>query len=202
MTNEQYVRSRLLGAIQLAGLLSQPHRVLTVEPTHEQPEPFSLSELDRLQQRPSIFENDQPSIRDAGRRAGMSTHLVEEALTRASLDTQWQFLRADVLSRLETAYVFRDKRRVVAFLEKNSFLVPLLLQISSKLRDYFGALSMIALEVSIDPENGKYEELWARIQTNLEASKAVRLLTRFDEEWWLDASVTSQNLMNVNLEFV
>lgn len=108
----------------------------------------------------------------------------------------------DILSRLESVYIFRDEARVRSFLEKNAFLAPLLLQANRKIRDYFNASPIIALEVSVDPENGNYQELWARVQTHLSPTDALPVLTRFDEEWWLQASAASKNLLNIKLEYV
>ncbi len=105
------------------------------------------------------------------------------------------------MKTLKMLYLFRDEKAVASFLEKHSFLTPLLLQAHEKIEEYFGP-SNVALEVSIDPDDASYEELWALIQTNLRAAEAVGLLTKFDEEWWLDASVSSQELMNFNLEFI
>jgi hypothetical protein len=109
---------------------------------------------------------------------------------------------ADILSRLESIYALREEARVRSFLEKNAFLAPLLLRANRKIRDYFDASSIIVLEVSVDPENAKFQELWARIQTHLSPADALQILTRFDEEWWVQASAASKNLLNIKLEYV
>jgi hypothetical protein len=123
-------------------------------------------------------------------------------MIRVSQPGQWIALRESVFNRLESIYVFRAVAHVKSFLEKNVFLTPLLLEANSKIREHFGTLSTIALEVSLDPENGKYQQLWARIQTGLEPADAITLLTKFDDEWWLEASVNSKNLLNIKLEYV
>jgi hypothetical protein len=111
-------------------------------------------------------------------------------------------LRTDILSRLASVYVFRDEARVRSFIERNAFLAPLLLQANSKIKDYFGSSLPIVLDVSVDPESGEYQELWARVQTRLAPTHALPILTTFDEEWWLGASVASRNLLNIKLEYV
>jgi hypothetical protein len=109
---------------------------------------------------------------------------------------------ADMLSRLESIYALHEEARVRSFLKKNAFLAPLLLQANLKIRDYFDASSKIVLELSVDPENAQYQELWARIQTHLSPADALPILNRFDEEWWARASAASKNLLNIKLEYV
>ena len=125
---------------------------------------------------------------------------MRECVDHPKAESRWP-LAADTVKTLKTLYLFRDEVDVTSFLEKHSFLTPLLLEAHQKIEEYFGP-SSVSLEVSIDPDDASYEELWALIQTSLRAAEAVRLLTKFDEEWWLDASVSSQELMNFNLEFV
>ena len=125
---------------------------------------------------------------------------MREYIDHSKPESRWP-PAADTMKTLKMLYLFRDEKAVASFLEKHSFLTPLLLQAHEKIEEYFGP-SNVALEVSIDPDDASYEELWALIQTNLRAAEAVGLLTKFDEEWWLDASVSSQELMNFNLEFI
>ena len=146
-------------------------------------------------------EYSQSPNRNRRLRDEFALSVINDALISVSQGAQWDSLRTDILSRLESVYLVRDEGRVRSFLEKNAFLAPLLLRASSKIRDYFSA-STVALEVSLDPENGKYQELWARIQTHLSPTDALPILTRFDEEWWLQASAASRNLLNIKLEYV
>ena len=125
---------------------------------------------------------------------------MREYIDRSKSESRWP-LAADTMKTLKTLYLFRDEAAVTSFLEKHSLLTPLLLQAHGKIEEFFGSCTVV-LESSVDPDDGNYEELWALIQTNLRAADAVRLLTKFDEEWWLDASVSSQELMNFNLEFI
>ena len=124
---------------------------------------------------------------------------MREYVDHPKAESRWP-LAADTVKTLKTLYLFRDEVDVTSCHEKHSFLTPLLLEAQQKIEEYFGP-SNVALEVSIDPDDASYE-LWALIQTNLRAAEAVGLLTKFDEEWWLDASVSSQELMNFNLEFI
>ena len=125
---------------------------------------------------------------------------MREYIDRPNAESQWP-LAADAIKTLKTLYLFRDEPTVTSFLEKHSFLTPSLLQAHKKIEEYFGP-SNIILDVSVDPDDPEYVMLWARVQTTLEAGEAVRELTRFDEEWWVDRPISALELMNVNLEFV
>ena len=125
---------------------------------------------------------------------------MREYIDRPNAESQ-RPLVADTMKTLKSLYLFRDEPPVTSFLEKHSFLTPLLLQAREKIEEYFGPSSII-LDVSVDPDDPEYVMLWVRIQTTLEAADAVRLLTRFDEEWCLDTPISALELMNVNLEFV
>ena len=125
---------------------------------------------------------------------------MREYIDHPKVGSQWP-LAADTMKTLKTLYLFRDEATVTSFLEKHSFLAPLLLQTHEKIEEYFGP-SNIILDVSVDPDDPEYVMLWARVQTTLEAGDAVRELTRFDEEWWGETPISALELMNVNLEFV
>ena len=125
---------------------------------------------------------------------------MREYTEHPKAESRWP-LAADAIKALKTLYLFRDEPTVTSFLEKHSSLTPLLLEAHEKIEEYFGPSNIIP-DVSIDPDDPEYVMLWARIQTTLEAADAVRQLTKFDEEWWLDMSISALELMNVNLEFV
>jgi len=125
---------------------------------------------------------------------------LREYIDHPTVESQWP-LAADTIKALKTLYLFRDESTVTSFLEKHPFLTPLLLRAHEKIEEYFGP-SNIVLDAPVDPDDPEYVMLWARVQTTLEAADAVRKLTRFDEEWWLDTPISALELMNVNLEFV
>jgi len=227
MTKEEYLKGLLLAGMYVSNVRSNPQPSTfgrSVE--RERQRLLSVPELERLQQSTitgqfswgelwqdslsnmvPVFHHahsnwqaeDDDWIPKRDRHVGS---FVSDPLMRVSQRAQWHSLRESVFIRLENIYVFRAAAHVKSFLEKNVFLTPLLLEANGKIRKYFGMTSHIALEVSEDPENGKYEELWARIQTNLSPADALPLLTKFDDEWWLEASVDSNNLLNIKLEYV
>lgn len=217
MISEAYLSAGLLGGIQPTSLLSRSRAFRVVTVSEERSGVLSLPELERLQQTTLSSQPTEAELAQEiwyrnwhshsvslGKEAPGTVFLsiINDALIRVSQGAQWDSLRTDILSRLESIYVFRDEAKVRLFLEKNAFLAPLLLQANSKIRDYFGASLPIALDVSVDPENGEYQELWGRIQTHLAPADALPVLTRFDDEWWLRASVASRNLLNIKVEYV
>lgn len=214
MMNEIF-RAALLGgmptSVQTSAVFELPSA------SEEQSEGLSLPKLEKLQQitleqstKTSASElwlqhrNDYGTLIQGSyaRRTRIAPDISEDFLVRVSQGAQWHSQRTDIISRLRRVYSFRDERNVMSFLERNIFLAPLLLQASIKIRDYFDASSLAALDVSSDPDNNEYQELWVRIQTSLSPSDALSLLTRFDEEWWFQASSNSSNLLNVKLEYV
>lgn len=230
MTKEEYLKGMLLAGIYVSNVRNNPYPSAFARSLEgEGQRLLSLPELDRLQQptiagqfsglelwqesllnRVAVFHytrSNWPTKGDDwtpnwGMHIGSFGSLMNDPLMSVSQHGQWNALRHSVFTRLESIYVFRGVALVKSFLEKNVFLAPLLLEVNSKLRQYFGMSSTIALELSVDPENGRHQELWARVQTELEPAEAMPLLTRFDDEWWLAASAYSKNLFNIKLEYL
>lgn len=230
MTKEEYLKGLLLGDIYVSNVRTNPQPSAFVQSlSREGQRLLSLSELDRLQQPTmtgqfsglelwqeslantvAVFHHNRSNWQTKGddwtpnwdRHSGSLRTFINDPLMSVSQHGQWNDLRHSVFTRLESIYVFRRVALVKSFLEKNVFLAPLLLEVNSKIKQYFGMSSTIALELSVDPENGRHQELWARVQTELEPAEAMPLLSRFDDEWWLAASIYSKNLLNIKLEYV
>jgi hypothetical protein len=106
-------------------------------------------------------------------------------------------------SLLEQHYTFRRRNQVIKFLETHPFLAPLILEAYERILAYFGpSVKTTVLEVVSDPEAEGYDELFILIQTNLTPDEALARLRRLDQEWWLDASVGTQCLLNIDVEYV
>jgi hypothetical protein len=100
----------------------------------------------------------------------------------------------------ELTYTLREPREVLSFLEKNKFLMPLLIEARFKIRNHFPN-SRIFLEVDTDPEDINDQQLVAFIATNLPPHEALRELKQFDEDWWLDALDRANGKLCINAEF-
>lgn len=210
MTSEEQLRAALLGGGQLTTMLASPRRSMgTLLAQQEEASSLHARQVEFCLPKSSndiwVFDLGSTAIfqrPEKTQRALGGAYEVEGAtLLRDSQDAQWQSLRVNVLKRLEGLYAFRERSKVKSFLERNLFLVLLLLQASDKIREFFGSATVV-LEVSTDPDDGDYQELWARIQTKTAPTDALSTLTRFDEDWWLDASASSHDLLNIKLEYV
>ncbi len=102
--------------------------------------------------------------------------------------------------RLKQFYTFRDPKRVVKFLEKHPFLVPLLLEAPTEIKHYFPGDELF-LEAVIDPEavSPEDEELFLLIVTQIDPEESVEKLWELDNKWWLKASGKSRNKLEISL---
>ncbi len=209
MTTEEQLRAALLGGGRFTGIIVNARGSLRSvdkesisQRTLQTPQqsssiltevsiPFTAPVSDR-----AVFGRQGP-----GRVTFQEFRIKGGAILLESQASQWESMRRNVFNRLETLFVFRENALVKSFLEKNFFLTPLLLQASEKIREFFGSV-IVVLEVSTDPDDGNEQELWARVQTRTTPEIALSTLTAFDQEWWLDASSFSRNLLNIKLEYV
>jgi hypothetical protein len=210
MTNEEQLRASLLGGGQITTFWANPRHSLN--PFHDQEPRFTALHTQKHQVGLGMLSGGiirlpdatiQGVVFEAKTSGGLNRanyEVQEQAILIASQSMQWQSVRKYVLDRLQRLFVFRERSSVISFLEKNFFLTPLLLQANENIGEFFG-LVRVVLEVSSDPDNGN-QELWVRIQTRMTPEEGLSILTRFDQEWWLDASSSSQNLLNIKLEYV
>lgn len=109
-------------------------------------------------------------------------------------DLNFQILLLDII------YSFRNSSEVLQFLENNVFLIPLLYEINSRIKEYF-PLSKNILEVINDPDTEDNTYLVIFINTGITAREAFNRLKLFDESWWLRASTKSNKKLFINVEF-
>jgi len=77
-------------------------------------------------------------------------------------------------------YTFRRPEEVSQFIEVYPFLVPLLVEAHSRIRDYFGARPQVILEVVTDPEVQGLVEMFGYVVTSLAPEEAGKRLQQFD----------------------
>ena len=104
------------------------------------------------------------------------------------------------LTLLNRIYTFRKPSEVSDFLSDNVYLIPLLVEAYGKIREYFPSAKLI-LEVVADPEADKEKELVIFICTNLPPDEALDRLELLDRNWWLDASLDSDEKLCIHVEF-
>jgi hypothetical protein len=111
-----------------------------------------------------------------------------------------QMQAADMLNRVLTSFTVKNPNLVNRFLQENFFLVDLILSVRSKITDYFGHSTQLALSVAQYPDEA--EELYLLIQTKLSAQAALPILEEFEEFWWLNMLPQAQCKMTIKLEYV
>jgi hypothetical protein len=93
-----------------------------------------------------------------------------------------------------------ERNTIAHFLMEHRFLVPVILEAMLRIRRIFGDEAVIFLALIVDPEDEDFEELLISIVTDRPTEKALDLLDRFDEEWFMEVLPQTKNLLNVTVE--
>lgn len=126
----------------------------------------------------------------------ISTYDKEGMQTELSTSDDLNFM----ILLLDIIYSFRNRSEILQFLENNVFLISLLHEINSKIKEYFPSAKNI-LEVINDPDTENNTYLVIFIHTDLTAREAFNRLKLFDESWWLRASIKANKKLFINVEF-
>ena len=100
---------------------------------------------------------------------------------------------------LQRLYIFQEDEEVEAFLKRNPFLVPFLIDTSEHIKKSFPDAKVFlhtAHRAGIEDE----EELVAFISSNREPSKAMEILKQFYASWWSQAVKVAQGKIAIGLE--
>jgi len=90
-----------------------------------------------------------------------------------------------VIRELKRDYQLSDEEEILAFLEHNPGVAPLLSDIRSNIRRFFGE-DPVRLDMFYDPEwpeDGP--KLVVNIQTHFASHEALDRLHQFDNTWWI-----------------
>ena len=123
----------------------------------------------------------------------MSNNLVN------SLHTISSIVSTNIWS-LEELYIFRKSQETHHFIEENAFLIPLLREAYSRIRNYFPR-SALFLEAFTDPEIYGERQLVLSIAVEGDSDAASSALDELDENWWLDKMELAQDKLLIVLEF-
>ncbi|MDD2353679.1 MAG: hypothetical protein PHX56_09045 [Atribacterota bacterium] len=97
-------------------------------------------------------------------------------------------------------YDIRNQAEVFEFLNKYSYLLPILIQANFEIWKYF-AVKRNILELISDPEfDEKYLSVF--IQTKLSPKDAFLKLKEFDKKWWNNVSPEAGGKIDINVEFI
>jgi len=141
------------------------------------------------------------------------TSTTVTAVTPSELGSSWfvidspelllsRFLSPSWLDLIEKNFELKNKEKVKSFLQKNQFLLSLVLEAEKKIKNIFGADARLRLEVVEDPESVDEEELFAVVRTTRSEADASERLHRLDEEWWLEASRQTRCKLNIDVQLV
>jgi len=100
---------------------------------------------------------------------------------------------------LQGLYVFQEDEEVEAFLKRNPFLVPFLIDTSEHIKKSFPDAKVFlhtAHRSGIEDE----EELVAFISSNREPQQAMEVLKQFYASWWSQAVKAAQGKIAIGLE--
>jgi len=107
-----------------------------------------------------------------------------------------------VMGELRREFQISDDEEILAFLERHPAVAPLLFDIRSNIRRFFGEDS-VRLDMFHDPEWPQDDpELVVNIQTALEPKEALARLHRFDDEWWIKRLSETQPPLIVSILLV
>src|SRR3989442_6843570 len=112
-------------------------------------------------------------------------------------------LNEDDWERLSVHFGFKNSGNVIQFLERNLFLVDVLIEARKKVDQHFGSDTLTSLEVFTDPEEDQSDPmLFVLILTPFHSDDASGRLERLDQEWWLNQPYEAKRAMNIDLEYV
>ena len=103
---------------------------------------------------------------------------------------------------LAREYEIRNPPKVAEFLGANLFLLDLLKEIPTQIREVFGDEQNLRLEFFLDPEDANYHRLFIGIPTKTKIKKSSSLLQKFDENWWFENERKSRSKILIDLESV
>jgi len=104
------------------------------------------------------------------------------------------------IADLELCYSVLESDKVVDYLEKYPFLVPLLSQAPSEIRKYFLSAQLL-LELVTDPDAYDTTDLVLFIIPSCEPDDASKSFDQFGEDWWLDTMSQAQGKLFIVTEY-
>jgi len=93
---------------------------------------------------------------------------------------------------LNNKYTLKTVRDVYDFIGNNPYLLPLLMEAYSRIRNFFPS-EILFLEVATDPDEIGDKQLVIYICTDLSPQEAIDKLNQLDDNWWLNASDASDS---------
>ena len=96
-------------------------------------------------------------------------------------------------------YSIVDRQTVEQFVSHHPLVLPYIEEVLKIIPDYFDKISGVSLEVSRDPEEPSYEQLFIVIRTNSPVDESIANLRRFEEDWLFPTMQNTGSLLNIDL---
>jgi hypothetical protein len=106
-----------------------------------------------------------------------------------------------MLSKVESAYQWRNPMRIGQFLRKETYLLPILVDLPVAIASSFGGGVPLAISVVSYGAPFIDDEIDVAVRTRRDVDDARLRMDAFDEAWWLDAMMCARGKMSVSLEF-
>lgn len=105
-----------------------------------------------------------------------------------------------LLEQLGLLYDIEDVSSIRDFLYGKEYMVNTLIETNSKIHDIFkSVVRKVKLALFNDPEED-YRGVSIGIVADITPQKALDLLQKFDDEWWLDMSAEIRKIITVDVE--
>jgi len=103
------------------------------------------------------------------------------------------------IQTLEQLYILKNPDVVLAYLETEPFLVPLLIEVRQQIRRYFADSSAVLEVFDYQDDTIAERQLHLSIMTQLPVDEALDRLNQFDTNWWLDKARRTQRKLSVDI---
>lgn len=105
------------------------------------------------------------------------------------------------IQTLEQLYILKNPDVVLAYLETEPFLVPLLIEVRQQIRRYFADSSAVLEVFDYQDDTIAERQLYLSIMTQLPVDEALDRLNQFDTNWWLDKARRTQRKVSIDVDF-
>lgn len=105
------------------------------------------------------------------------------------------------IQTLEQLYIVKKPDAVIAYLEAETSLVPLLVDMRQQIEHYFAGSSAVLDVFDYQDQNVIERQLHISILTQLPVDEALDRLSKFDTNWWLDKARRIQRKLSIDVDF-
>jgi len=107
-----------------------------------------------------------------------------------------------VESLFQNFSLMSDANEIVSFLDKNSFLLPILQEAGIKIKEYFNVQKKdLHLKLFEDPETGN-KKIILIIMVSMSPDEALERLNTLRTDWWLNVLDKTHWKMTIDVDFV